>query len=87
MHPKHGLWSWARPEAADDLWGRPDADLNVVQLAEPGVGIQFASFHKKSSNGVIRLLFLFKPKLVERLHYGAIQISRPKVRAAVLGDF
>ncbi len=77
------LWRWMRPEVADYLPGPADAYLNMVQFTESGVSIEFLPLHKKSTDGVIRLLFLFATKLVECLHYGAIQIPRPKLRSAV----
>ena len=76
-----------RPEVADYVPGPADANLNMVQFAKSGVGIEFLSLHKKPTDGVIRLLPLFATKLVKCLHHGAIQIPHPKIRPAVLRHF
>jgi hypothetical protein len=85
LAPRSNLW--ARPEATDDLFGRADANLNVIQLPKASTLIQFPSLHEKAANGVKRRLALFLPKLVEHLHDHAVQISRPEFRAAILGDW
>ena len=86
MQERHSTALSTRPEAADDLLWRADADLNVIQLTEPGAWIQVPSLHEKPSDGVKRLPAFFLTELVERFHHRAIQVARPQFQTAIPGD-
>ena len=72
-----------RPEAADDLLGRANTDLNVIQFAKSGARIQFAAFNEETANRVKRHLVFLLTKLVKGFHDRAIQISRPQIGASI----
>ena len=79
-------WLVTRPEKADDLLQRADANLNVIQLTKSSAVKQFAALDEKSAHRVKCRFALVLAKLVERLHHCAIQIPRPEFQAAIPGD-
>ena len=74
---------FTRPEVTDDLQEPADTYLDVIQLSESDIWIQFAALSKKAAHGVKLRLAFFPTKLVERFHHRAVQIPRPQIRAAV----
>ena len=74
----------SRKEIANDLFGRANADLDVIELAKAGTGIQCASFHKKAAYSVERLIAFLLTKLVDRFDHRAIKESDLKRSAAIL---
>jgi hypothetical protein len=72
-----------RPKAADNLLGRADTDLDVIEFTESGASIQLVSFHEKPSNAVKRLLILFLTKLMEGFQHGTIQLSGAEMGSAI----
>jgi len=62
----------AREEITDDLFGRTNADLNVIQFAEAGGRIQGASLQEKAARRVERFFAFLLAQPVERFNRRAV---------------
>lgn len=84
--PKSFCLTRLGPEKADDSIQRADTYLDVIEFTKSSAGIQFAPLDEEAAHGAKRRIAFLLTKLVERLHYRAIQISRPKFQTAILCD-
>jgi len=74
----------AREEITDDLFGRTNADLNVIQFAKAGGRIQGASLQEKAASRVERLFSFLLAQPVERFNHRAVKTADLEVCAAIL---
>ena len=74
----------AREEITDDLFGRTNADLNVIQFAETGGRIQGASLQEKAANRIERFFAFLLAQVVERFNHRAVKTADLEVCAAIL---
>lgn len=76
--------AWPGQKVPDDLLGRPNTNLNVIEFAKAGAQVKFMSFHEITAHGVEWLLAFVLPKLVERFNDRAVKKSRAEFRATIL---
>ena len=74
----------AREEITDDLFGRTNADLNVIQFAEAGGRIQGASLQEKAASRVERFFAFLLAQPVERFNHRAVKTADLQVCAVIL---
>jgi hypothetical protein len=70
-------------QVTDDLFGRTNADLNVIQFAKAGVRIQGASLQEKASNRIERFFAFLLAQVVERFNHRAVKTAYLQVCAVI----
>src|SRR4051794_14816963 len=83
--------AWYRSQRSDVSWQKitddarriPDADLNMVELADAGGRINRLSFHEECADGVKGRERLILARLMQGFEDCAVEPARPKVAACV----